>query len=339
MRGGEKVLENICDLYPDADIFTHVYNPICISDKINSHNVYTTFINRLPFVKKYYQYYLPLMPIALKKINLNKYDLIISCESGPSKGINKYNAKHICYCHTPMRYLWDMHDIYYENYNVIAKLGMKIFIKYLRKWDLESSFNIDRIITNSKFVSNRIAKYWNKESFVVYPGIDTSKCKKDNIDNNYYLIISEIVSYKRIDLAIEAFANLNHKLIIIGDGPLLNKYKKKCSSNIEMLGWKEDYEKDIYLSNCSALIFPGIEDFGLVPLEAMVFGKPVIAYIAGLTAPKGRVMGHAGAIVSAYGESAVEKVELLKECGVSISKNPSVMGETVKKVLRGEIRK
>ena len=208
MRGGEKVLENICDLYPDADIFTHVYNPICISDKINSHNVYTTFINRLPFVKKYYQYYLPLMPIALKKINLNKYDLIISCESGPSKGINKYNAKHICYCHTPMRYLWDMHDIYYENYNVIAKLGMKIFIKYLRKWDLESSFNIDRIITNSKFVSNRIAKYWNKESFVVYPGIDTSKCKKDNIDNNYYLIISEIVSYKRIDLAIEAFANL-----------------------------------------------------------------------------------------------------------------------------------
>ena len=143
MRGGENVLENICKIYPKADIYTNLYLPVNISTTINKHNIYTTFINHLPFSKKLYRYYLPLMPLALLFIKLNKYDLIISSESGPAKGVDiSSNTKHICYCHSPMRYLWDMYVEYYEQYNLIEKFGVKLFINYMRKWDIQSSKNM-----------------------------------------------------------------------------------------------------------------------------------------------------------------------------------------------------
>ena len=149
MRGGEKVLENICDIYPEADIYTHVYNPNKISERLKKHNIYTTFINSLPYSKKKYRYYLPLMPFALKKINLSSYDLIVSSEAGPSKGVNiNREAKHVCYCHSPMRYIWDMSSIYYKNFNILEKIGYKLFIDYLKRWDVNSASNIDLIIAN-----------------------------------------------------------------------------------------------------------------------------------------------------------------------------------------------
>ena len=282
MRGGEKVLENFCSIYPDADIYTHVYNKRRISSIINNHKIHTTFINYLPFSNKLYKYYLPLMPLALKFLDLKRYDLIISMESGPTKGFKKNkNAKHVCYCHTPMRYLYDMKNDYYRNFNLIERFFLNFFIKYLIKWDRNTSENIDLIIANSNFISERIEKFWNKKSVVINPSINLKDFRITNGVKKYYLIVSHLVPYKKVDIAINAFNQLDQKLVIIGDGPLFEKYKKMANNNIKFLGWISDSEKTKYLSNCKALIFPGIEDFGLVPLEAMASGRPVIAYNKG----------------------------------------------------------
>jgi len=282
MRGGEKVLENLCKLYPDADIFTHVYNPLKISNLIKSHKIKTTFIDRLPFSKKYYPYYLPLMPLALKLLNLKSYDLIISSESGPSKGISKgKNSIHLCYCHTPMRYIWDMKDDYIKHFNYIVCFFLRLFSNIMKRWDLSSSKNIDQIIANSTFVAARIKKYWKQDSIVVHPPIHLEQYKINNEKKTFYLIVSHLVSYKKIDLAIKVFNEIDEKLVIIGTGPLLNKLKKIAKGNIEFLGWVSDSLKIEYMSKCKALIFPGIEDFGLVPIETMACGRPVIAYKEG----------------------------------------------------------
>ena len=279
MRGGEKVLENICSLYPDADIYTHVYAKKNISNKLNKHKIKTTFINYLPFAKNLYKYYLPLMPLALKLLDLKKYDLIISSESGPSKGFKKKDsAIHVCYCHSPMRYLYDMKDEYLETYNFFVKKIINWYFKFLQKWDMKTAQSIDLVIANSSFVSNRIRKYWHRDAIVIHPTINCDDFYISTKEKEYYLIISELVRYKRIDIAIRAFNKLNKKLYVIGSGPLLNKYKKIAKNNIKFFQNIDDSRKSMYLSNCRALIFPGIEDFGITPIEAMASGRPVIAF-------------------------------------------------------------
>ena len=278
MRGGEKVLEDICSIYPDADIYTHIYDQNKVSSFLNSFTIKTTFINSLPFSNKIHSIYLPLMPLALKFLNLKSYDLIISSEAGPSKGVHKHQAKHVCYCHSPMRYIWDMYSIYYKNSSIMNKIALRIFRKPLRKWDIKSSYNLDLIIANSSFVSIRIKNYWKKDSIIINPGIDMDLFSISDNKKNYYLIVSELVQYKKIDLAIDAF-NLNKKeLYIIGKGPMLDKYKQKANQNITFLGPVTNQIRNKYLSECKGLIFPGIEDFGIVPLEAMASGIPVLAF-------------------------------------------------------------
>jgi len=282
MRGGEKVLENLCKIYPEADIFTHVYNPSKISKIINSHKIKTTFINKLPFSKKKYPYYLPLMPLALRLLNLKSYDLIISSESGPSKGVLKgNNSQHVCYCHTPMRYIWDMKNDYMKNFNFLEIFFLKLFINKMKKWDIASSENIDKIIANSSFVSNRIKQFWKKDSFIVHPTINLDDFKITDKIKEYYLVVSYLVPYKKIDLAVKAFSKIDERLLIIGEGPMLNRLKKNATNNIEFLGWLSDKEKVKYMSQCKALIFPGIEDFGITPIEVMACGRPVIAFKKG----------------------------------------------------------
>ncbi len=282
MRGGEKVVEALLDIYPKADIYTHVIDPDKISNKINQRVVGTTFIQKLPKVAKHYQKYLPLMPYALEQLDLRQYDLIISSESGPAKGvITSPNALHICYCHSPMRYVWDMYHDYTENFSTFKKIIVAGLTHRLRLWDLASSYRVDHFIANSSFVQKRIKKFYHRNSEVIFPPIITSDFYSTEKQADYYLIVSQLVKYKNTHLAIDAFNKNNKKLVIIGVGAELESLKRSANKNITFLGHQPFNVIKDYYAQCTALIFPGIEDFGMVPVEAMASGRPVIALAKG----------------------------------------------------------
>jgi glycosyltransferase involved in cell wall biosynthesis len=281
MRGGEKVVEALCELYPQADIFTHVYVPRKISDKINQHKVISTFINSLPRAAKMYKTYLPLMPLALEQLDLRSYDLIISSESGPSKGIiPSSDALHVCYCHTPMRYIWNMYHDYRNAAGPIARLMMPTLTHYLRMWDVTSAARVDSFVANSATVARRIHRYYGAESVVIHPPVDTcafSVAAPSEI-GDYYLMAGELVSYKRPELAVQAFNEMKLKLVVIGGGEMLDKIRRLAGPTVTVLGSQPfDVLKQHY-ARCRALIFPGEEDFGMVPVEAMASGRPVVAF-------------------------------------------------------------
>ena len=279
MRGGEKVVQELCKIYPQADIYTHAYNPKEISDTINKHNIKTTFIQNLPFAQKKYQSYLPFMPLALEQLDLRGYDLVISSESGPSKGvITDPNSLHLCYCHSPMRYIWDMYQDYFQNAGYIRKLLMVPLTHYLRTWDVSSSNRVDQFVANSSFIQKRIRKFYRREAQIIHPPVNTNDFSVSSENEDFYLMVGQLVDYKRTDLAVNAFNKLNKKLVIIGAGDQLKMLKSIAKNNVEILGYQKfDVIKDHY-SKCKAVIFPGVEDFGMVPIEAMASGKPVIAY-------------------------------------------------------------
>jgi glycosyltransferase involved in cell wall biosynthesis len=282
MRGGEKVIEALCELFPQADIYTHVYCPENISGIIKKHKIFTTFIQKLPFACKIYQTYLPLMPLALEQLDLQSYDLVISSESGPAKGvITRPDALHICYCHSPMRYLWDMYPSYFQNAGRFTKIIMLALIPFLRIWDYSSAARVDYFVANSHFVARRIKKYYRREAEVIHPPLSTGDFSVSEIRDDYYLMVGQLVAYKRADVAVEAFNRCGKRLVIIGEGPQQAALKKAANANINFMG-RQPFEviKEHY-SRCRALIFPGIEDFGIVPLEAMASGRPVIAFKKG----------------------------------------------------------
>jgi glycosyltransferase involved in cell wall biosynthesis len=280
MRGGERVLERLINLFPDADIFTHVYNPDAVSEVIRSRPVKTTFIDRLPASRRLYQKYLPLMPYALERLDLTGYDLVISCESGPAKGvIPPPDALHVCYTHSPMRYLWDQHALYRANAGRASRLGTDLFFKSLRAWDVTTAQRVDRFAANSQFVARRIEKYFRRDSTVIYPPIDLSLFQPQpaSAHEDYFLWCSQFTAYKRPDLAIDAFNRLGLPLVMVGQGPILEQMKKRAGPNIKILERLPfDQLKAAYRS-CKALVFTAEEDFGMVPVEVMASGRPVIA--------------------------------------------------------------
>jgi glycosyltransferase involved in cell wall biosynthesis len=284
MRGGEKMLEALLEIFPEADIYTHVFDSKAVSQLIKSKNIFTSYINRLPFAKKLYQIYLPLMPNALTGFNLQQYDLVISSEAGPAKGIIKNpDSYHLCYCHSPMRYIWDMYDEYYKAANLFVRLFMKLFIPFLRKWDVTSAALVDRFITNSSFSAERILRIYNREAEVIYGPADINRfLNNERKPADYYLFFGQITSYKRADIAIGACIKLKRKLIVAGAG-IKKKEKKKYEKSgfIRFTGKISDNDAVILLSEAKALLYPGIEDFGLVPIEAQAAGCPVIAYRGG----------------------------------------------------------
>lgn len=284
MRGGENVLEQLCMMKKDADIFTHAVIPEKISQTITSHKITESFIASLPLGRKHCQKYLPLMPFAQKRWNLDEYDLIVSSESGPVKGIVKRNdARHICYCHTPMRYVWDMYDEYYANAGLAGKVAMKLFTPYMRKYDVKSSECVDLFVANSAFVAERIKRIYSRDSKVVYPPVDTEYFKKFTpVERSYYLFAGQLVCYKRPDAVINAFAKLkNEKLLVVGNGPMLEELKRTAPANVEFRTNVERRNlREIY-AGAKGLIFPGVEDFGIVPVEAQAANCPVFALKAG----------------------------------------------------------
>ena len=244
MRGGEKVLEELLELYPEADVYTHVIEPSKISEKINSRVVGTTFIGKLPKATKHYQKYLPLMPHALEQLDLREYDLIVSSESGPAKGvITSPDALHICYCHSPMRYLWDMTHQYTEHAGTLKKIIMQWLLHRLRLWDLASSSRVDHFIANSNFIARRIQKFYRRESLVIYPPVDISQYQTKEPPakpEDFYLMVGQLVKYKNTDRAVRVFNKLGKRLIVIGAGEELNDLRTIADKNVELLGYQSD---------------------------------------------------------------------------------------------------
>ncbi|HYL75285.1 MAG TPA: glycosyltransferase [Bryobacteraceae bacterium] len=276
MRGGERVVEALCRLLPDADLFTLFYDPAKVSPTIRAHRVQASFLQ--PF-RRSYRSLLPLMPMALESFDLRGYDLIVSSESGPAKGvIAPSTARHVCYCHTPMRYLWDLYPAYRNEWTHSRwkRALMAPFANYLRLWDFASAARVDEFVANSEYVRRRIWSTYRRESVVIPPPVAVEKfCWKPPED--YYLIVSELVAYKRLDSAIRVFSKNGRKLRVIGDGPEFAALKRAAAGNIEFCGRLRDEEvRDAY-SRCRALIMPGEEDFGITAVEALASGKPVIA--------------------------------------------------------------
>ena len=282
MRGGEKVLEELCRMFPGADIHTHVAVPEKLSETLRAHRIEESFVGRLPFARRLYQHYLPLMPRALEQVDLSGYDLVISSESGPAKGvIPAPEAAHLCYCHSPMRYLWDQYHTYRAGAGRVRKAAMPLIAHSLRKWDVTSAARVDRFVANSTHVAARIGKYWRRESDVVHPpvAVDDFAPVAAAERGDFYLWAGELAPYKRPDLAVEAFRRLGRPLVVIG-GPERTRRRLAAGApdNVTFLGQVEFGVLRAHLARCRALIFPGEEDFGIVPVEAMASGRPVIAY-------------------------------------------------------------
>jgi len=278
-RGGERVVEELCRLFPRAHLYTHVLDQNSLASDLAGKIKFTTFINRLPFAKRWYKNYLPLMPLALEQLDLRTYDLVISSESGPAKGVltSSYTL-HICYCHTPMRYVWDMYHDYMSTSGRIKRFFMAPLLHYLRLWDRLSADRVDHFVANSANVARRIAKHYRREADVVYPPVAVDDFFISEQHDDFYLMVGQLVIYKRADLAVKAFTRSGKRLVIIGEGEQLSLLREMAGNNVEFLG-RQPFEilRDHY-SRCQALVFPGEEDFGLVPLEAMASGRPVIAF-------------------------------------------------------------
>lgn len=278
MRGGEKILEGLCEMFPEADVFTHVYEPSRISPTIRAHNVKTTFIARLPLASRIYQHYLPLMPLALEQLDLRRYDLVISIESGPAKGVlTGPNTTHVCICCTPMRYLWDKYQDYLGSSSAVVRSLMRPLTHYLRVWDLASASRVDHFVSISDHVRKRVQKFYRRESVVVVPPVDTESFAPGEERADFYLVVGQLVTYKRVDLAVRACTILDRPLVVIGEGEELRSLRRIAGPTVRFLGWQPFESIKWHYRHCRALLFPGEEDFGIVPLEAMASGRPVIA--------------------------------------------------------------
>ncbi len=284
MRGGEKVLEVLCQMYPQATLFTLVHREGACSPSIERMKIVTSFIQHSPFGRDRYQYYLPLFPRAVRGFDLRGFDLVVSSSSAAAKGVTPGpGALHLCYCHTPMRYLWDQYEQYFGpgRAPLAVRGAMRLVRGYLRQWDVASARGVHSFIANSVAVQERIRRLYGRDAVVIYPPVDVHKFRPSSRDEGYYLIVSALVPYKRLEIAVEAFALSGRRLVVVGSGPEERRLKAKARGNIEFPGWVSDEELRQWYACCRGLIFPGEEDFGIVPVEAMACGKPVIALARG----------------------------------------------------------
>jgi glycosyltransferase involved in cell wall biosynthesis len=284
MRGGERCFEVLCELFPDADVFTLVHRNGQVSPVIEKHSIRTSFIQRLPLSSTHHQYYLPFFPLAIGSFAFHDYDLVISSSHCVAKGLRvPEKVCHIAYIYTPMRYIWDQFDAYFagERAGWLTRMGMRVLRRPLQRWDMSSNDGVYRFVAISEHVVRRIQLYWGRESTVLYPPVDWESFAASNRDDGFYLLVSALVPYKRVDLAIQAANRIKLPLKIIGTGQDEKRLRQLAGPSVELLGWQPDSEIRQHYASCKALLFPGEEDFGIVPLEAMACGKPVIAYARG----------------------------------------------------------
>ena len=280
-RGGEKVLEVFSEIYPEAPIYTLLHFPGSQHPAIEKQRIETSFVQRLPFLKKRYRSYLPLFPLAVELFDLQDYDIILSSSHCVAKGaIPRPDAMHISYIFSPMRYAWNQYFAYFssERLGWFSRLTSPPAIHKLRVWDTVSCHRVDEFVADSQAVAERIAKYYGRSSEVIYPPVDTDFFQPGDTTQDYYLIVSALVPYKRIDLAIEVFRQRKIPLKIVGQGPEYKSLKRQAPANIEFLGALSDHDLLEVYQRSQALIMPGEEDFGINSLEAQACGVPVIAY-------------------------------------------------------------
>ncbi|MBI3327345.1 MAG: glycosyltransferase [Nitrospinae bacterium] len=280
MRGGERCLEVFCELFPDADLFTLLHCRGTVSEVIERMRIQTSFVQHLPLVERFYRHYLPLFPSAIERFDFRGYDLIFSTSHCVAKGaIRPPEALHISYIHTPMRYAWDLYQAYFgDRLGPVKSLVVPRLMAYLRRWDLQACERVDHFVANSHHVAARVKRHYGKEAAVIHPPVDTDRFQPAAEDGDYYLVVSALVPYKRIDLAIQACNRLKRPLKVVGWGPEEGRLQKLAGPTVEFLGRRSDAELAHLYARCRALIFPGEEDFGIVPLEAQAAGRPVIAY-------------------------------------------------------------
>tara|TARA_B110000211_G_scaffold103163_1_gene120027 strand:- start:78 stop:1202 length:1125 start_codon:yes stop_codon:yes gene_type:complete len=283
-RGGEKVVESLLKLYPDSDIYTLFYDEKKYGNSLNNHKIYTSILNT-SFLRKYYQKIFPLYPIGIRSLKLkDNYDLIISSESGPAKGIYiKNKAPHVCYIHSPMRYVWSHSETYLNSVNYFLRPITRFLFNKLREWDKSTVDNVDLYISNSVNVAKRVEEYYNRKSEIVYPPIDNSLFHKKLKESTkeYYLSFGALTPYKKIDLLVDSFNESGKLLIIIGEGSEKEKLVKNANNNIQFISCPSWVEVEEVFSKSKVLLFPGDEDFGMIPLEVMAYGIPVIAFSKG----------------------------------------------------------
>ena len=281
MRGGEKCLEVLCELYPEASLYTLFYEKGRVSKTIARHRIFSSRLQRFPSVFSRYRYYLPFYASAIAAFKLKKYDLVLSTSHCVAKGLRKNKeAMHICYCFTPARYAWGFFDEYFGGMSWFSRFLIARTLKRFRKWDLRSNQGVDHFVAISQHVRERIRRHYGRESEVIYPPADTVYYTPDSGPGpgDAYLVVSALVPYKKIDMAVRAFNKLGKKLVVIGDGPERQKLEKLAKKNVTFLGWQPDGVLRDHYRKSRALIFPGEEDFGIVPVEAQACGCPVIAF-------------------------------------------------------------
>jgi glycosyltransferase involved in cell wall biosynthesis len=282
MRGGERVLEILCQGFPQAPIFTLIHNPAGISETINRHPVVTSWLQGVPGIGLRYRYFLPLFPLTVSRFKPPDADLVISTSHCVAKGIRPpAGARHLCYCFTPMRYAWTFYDEYFGR-NPAKALLARPLLAALRRWDRRSAARVDGFVAISRHVQKRIRDFYGRDSDVVYPPVNTAQWTPGaSASGDFDLIVSALVPYKRVELAVRAYRRLGFPLKIVGTGTEFANLQTLAGPNIEFLGWRSDDEVLQLYRNCRLLAFPGEEDFGIVPLEAQACGRPVVACAKG----------------------------------------------------------
>jgi len=280
MRGGEKVLEAMCEIWPEADLYTLLHLPGKVSPVIENRTIRTSFVQRLPRAAQWYRYYLPLLPTAIEQFDFRAYDMVLSTSHCVAKGIVTPPATcHISYLHTPMRYVWDLFEDYFsaERVGRTKRLLISFFANYLRMWDVASANRVDDFLANSHHVRHRIGKYYRREATVIHPPVETARFAIGRPED-FYLCVTALAPYKRIDLAVQACAKLGRKLKVVGTGQDAERLKPLGGEWVEFLGWQDDAAVAELFSRCRGFLFPGEEDFGITPVEAQAAGRPVVAF-------------------------------------------------------------